>query len=665
MAHPADEAPPRGLDEFLKLLAPFPGRVSMAARIGLISALGALVTSMYSLPVAVLAAFLPFFLCRPDRVTSVVLPLAALGLITIVLAAILLVARYTLDVPLWRMAAIALLSFLVLYLGAASKLRTLAPIVAMITGYGLDMLGSVPVGEVSTRGALYTWLVVAVAVAATIAVNLVSGISPRRLATAELARRLRLCAQRLVQPQSDRNAFRHSLLQGGAQIGTWLRLSKLEGSSTPADLAALRQALDSSTAILLAVDFIDAQPVEAGPSAASLAPIVATLQEMAQILEQGGYPLDVALPSAENESLAPAVQAALDELRSAITAFADAAPGDVPPAAKPPPQEKGGVFLPGAFTDPEPARYALKTTCAALFCLILYTQLDWSGIHTCFITCYVVALASAAESVEKISLRIAGCLIGAAMGMAAIVFAMPHLTSVGGLMALVFSGAFVAAWFSVGSPRIAYTGVQIAFAFFLCVLQGDGPEFDLTKARDRVIGILLGTLVSYLVTMRVWPVSLARRIDSELVALLRDWARQLGIADRGLRRAAAAKALAQQAAIEQDLGILRFEPERVHPEPAWVEVRWRIVGQLDRIKAPLYLISAGASVVPAIEAKLGAGAANIAGGEASAAPVATTVAATDTEDDRALAGMIERQLADIAQGTHINALKETLVHAPA
>jgi len=99
--------------------------------------------------------------------------------------------------------------------------------------------------------------------------------------------------------------------------------------------------------------------------------------------------------------------------------------------------------LPDAFTNPEHVRYALKTTSAAMFCYVLYSLLDWPGIHTCLITCYIVSLGTTAETVEKLTLRILGCLVGAAAGIAAIVYLIPHVTSIGALMIVVFLGALV------------------------------------------------------------------------------------------------------------------------------------------------------------------------------------------------------------------------------
>ena len=113
-----------------------------------------------------------------------------------------------------------------------------------------------------------------------------------------------------------------------------------------------------------------------------------------------------------------------------------------------------------------------------------------------------------------------GCLLGAAAGIAAIVYLIPSITSIGALMIVVFLGALVSAWVAAGSPRISYAGFQIAFAFFLCVIQGAGPSFDLTTARDRVIGILLGNMVVYVIFANIWPVSVGKRIDPAIAALL-------------------------------------------------------------------------------------------------------------------------------------------------
>jgi multidrug resistance protein MdtO len=225
-----------------------------------------------------------------------------------------------------------------------------------------------------------------------------------------------------------------------------------------------------------------------------------------------------------------------------------------------------------------------------MLCYILYSLLDWPGIHTCLITCYIVSLGTAAETVEKLGLRILGCILGAAAGIAAIIILVPALTSVGALIIMVFLAAFVSAWVAGGDPRIAYAGFQMAFAFFLCVIQGAGPSFDMVNARDRVIGILLGDVVVYLIFTNVWPVSVVERIDPAITAVLG----KLGGLLAANRISAALTASATQTALaglERDLDLAAYEPASIRPVSEWLEQRWQAAADL-RALEPMFLLCA-------------------------------------------------------------------------
>jgi multidrug resistance protein MdtO len=95
------------------------------------------------------------------------------------------------------------------------------------------------------------------------------------------------------------------------------------------------------------------------------------------------------------------------------------------------------------------------------------------------------------------------------MGIASIAFFMPHMTDIGHLLLLVAVGSFIAAWVSNGSNLIQYVGWQMALAFFLCVLQGFGPAFDIDVATNRILGILIGNVVVTIVFLWLWPVSVS------------------------------------------------------------------------------------------------------------------------------------------------------------
>lgn len=692
MAQPAADVRSPGPREVLRLLAPFPGRAAITVRVALICALVVLVTSGYGTPEAAISAYVVFFLNRADRVTSVVLAVAMLLLVTVVIALVMGVAIFSIDYSILRVACMTAMSIGLLYLTSASKLRPVGAILAMIVGFGLDQLGLAPFGEAATRALLYAWLMVAIPVGVAIVVNLLIAPSPRKLAQAQLAKRLRLAARRLRGDDGDdggdaRAAFEASLREGDKQLLTWVKLSKLEGSSAAADVVALRQAIASSTALLVAVALADREPDARLPDA-FVEPIATTLDEMAAILERGGYPVDVTLTLPAADALPPLARVVATDLHTAITHFAEPAATDAPadtvhahtadtpadtpaePAAPPaPPAPGGGFFLPDARTNPDHVRYALKTTAAAMFCYLLYSQLDWSGIHTCFITCYMVSLGSTAETVEKLTLRIAGCIVGALLGTAALVFVVPSLSSIGELMALVFAGAWLAAWVAFGSPRIAYAGFQVAFAFFLCVIQGAGPGFDLTLARDRTIGILLGNVVVYLVFTRIWPVSIGKQIDTALAALLDQWRHLAQIAQPAERRALAAEAFARHGAIAQELGLIHYEPSWVRPAATWLAARRRALAELGALEGPLFLLAERAPGDAAIGARL-ARVVDLRDDEVaphadSPAPPAPppNAAATDPARD-ALLNLIDTRLAHIADAARQATPKEPVPHAP-
>jgi multidrug resistance protein MdtO len=576
----------------LRLLQPFPGRLEYAVRLALLCALTTLCVEIYQTPEPALTTYLAFFVIKPDRATSVVTSIIMLLLITLVIGMVLLVTMAVIDQPLWRVAMMTLMSFVFLFVASSSKLKPIGGIIALIVAYTLDVLGTAHIGEIATRALLYAWLFVAIPAAICIVLNLVLGPPPRQLAERALAHRLRLAAQMLRGPDTrTREAFGEGLLEGPGEVPAWLKLAGAEKTSPPADIAALRQAASSTTAIMLLVDFVVHEP-GIGLPGASAGIVAQTLDQMAGILHAGGYPVDITL-DADEAGLAPLAAAVLADLREVLAHFAVAPPPD--PSAAPARATGGGFFLQDAFTNPAHVQYALKTTAAAMFCYVVYNLLDWPGIHTCLITCYIVSLGTTAETVEKLTLRILGALAGAAVGIAAIVFLMPDVTSIGGLMGVVFAGALASGWVAGGSPRIAYAGFQIAFAFFLSVIQGSSPAFDMSIARDRVIGILFGNLTVYLVFSTIWPTTVGARIDPAIAALLRRLSTMATALHRPARYALAGEVQAALGAVEQDLALARYEPGAIRPPDDWLRIRRQAVAAIAALPAPVLL---GRSLAP-------------------------------------------------------------------
>jgi multidrug resistance protein MdtO len=102
-------------------------------------------------------------------------------------------------------------------------------------------------------------------------------------------------------------------------------------------------------------------------------------------------------------------------------------------------------------------------------------------------------------------LRILGCVIGGAFALFSIIFLIPHMETIASLIVLVAAVSAIAGWVATGSERISYAGFQIAFAFFLSMFQGYAPDTDLDKIRDRMVGILIGIVVTTVVFHYIWP----------------------------------------------------------------------------------------------------------------------------------------------------------------
>ena len=585
-------------DQLIRLLAPFPGRLEFAARVAAICALTVLVVEIYQTPDAALTTYVVFFLNKPERTASVILSVAFMLIMTLVIGVVFLVAMVVIDYPSWRVASMAALSLGLLFLASASKLRPVGATMTLIAAYALDLLGSVPGGEAATRGLFYAWLFVGIPACVSIAVNLLLAPSPGLLCERALSQRLRLAAAMLRAPDGEtRRVFTEHLREANGEIEKRLRLALLEKSASPEQVEALRRAAESSFELISLIDVADRDPDRPLPSALRERMALA-LDSLARKSYAAGasVTIDFGDAAADEPPLSPRASEIVSRMKEAIAVLAGTGPEFLSQGHKtyaPPPapgaKASSGFFLPDAFTNPDHVRYALKTTAAAMFCYVSYSLLDWSGIHTSFLTCYIVSLPTTGETLEKLTLRIAGCVVGSAAGYAAIVFLTPSLTSIGDLMVVVSFGALASAWVAAGSSRISYAGFQIAFAFFLCVIQGSSPSFDLVTARDRIIGILFGISVVYLVFTNISPISVVKRIDGKIVDILRRMAASLASRGHALRSAELSELQQMLGGVEEDVKVARYEPMSIRPAYEWLERRRQIAVEIGALLGVAWL----------------------------------------------------------------------------
>lgn len=195
--------------------------------------------------------------------------------------------------------------------------------------------------------------------------------------------------------------------------------------------------------------------------------------------------------------------------------------GTMDPDTPPSPAAKQPSMVPDAFSNPAYLRYALKTLLACMICYVFYSGVDWEGIHTCMLTCIIVANPSIGSSWQKMALRFGGAVCGALLALFVTICVMPWLDNIVELLCVLAPILLLAAWIAAGSERSSYIGTQMIVTFALATLENVfGPVYDLVEIRDRAVGILVGTAVSAVIYTFVWPESEAGVLPQKLAAAL-------------------------------------------------------------------------------------------------------------------------------------------------
>lgn len=247
------------------------------------------------------------------------------------------------------------------------------------------------------------------------------------------------------------------------------------------------------------------------------------------------------------------------------------------------PPQTSRIFVSDAFSNPEHLRYILGGTIAAMLCYVFYVALDWPGLSTSITTCVLTALTTIGSSRQKQILRVAGFVSGGVVaGLGAQIFVLPYIDSIGGFTVLFATMTFVAAWISTSSSRLSYAGVQFAFAFYIIHLSEFTIQTNLTVARDRALGVLLGITMMWLVFERLFPRTAADEMVRLFVANLRLLADIVSSTPRAENPSSVIKVRRQREAVYRHFGDVNAQSDAVPFETG--DARARDMAARDRIR---------------------------------------------------------------------------------
>ncbi|GJK64802.1 multidrug transporter subunit MdtO [Klebsiella oxytoca] len=535
-----------------------PGRANYTLRLTLSCAVLIVLFMTLHIPFLAVALIVVFYVSQPNVLMIKLVSVVFVVTVSVALGGVLLIIKWTYDYPLIRLVASVILFFCAIYLmRVLGKLGLAFFVVALAVIYAQTFPSMTSQSEILVRLLLWLWVAIDTAILVTLLVNACfQQAFPGYQFKARLVVMLRQTARRLSQP--DDGTPPPTVTEIAGQFNQLRSLYQQAARATP-EIAASPQAWQSLMAAALSCSHLTAllQPGDDHPDARRR--IASQLNALADNLPAAAEVQPLIVPRDGANS------AILQEIAEVLARLARGETIPLPQGEV----EKAPLLLPDAWSNPAYPHFALKTLLATLLCYVFYTAADWQGIHTIMLSCVIVAQPGLGATMQKTWLRIGGALLATLIALLLIVFVQPWTDSLSGLLAMTLPVFALAAWIAAGSERIAYAGIQIGFTFALAFLSWFGPLSNLTELRDRVIGILLGVLVSSIVHLYLWPDSEAPQLKARLAQLYRQLAQTLAARDDEVQQVPLFAALTES---ETLINRVAAEPLGTYAHP-WPEAK--------------------------------------------------------------------------------------------
>ena len=535
-----------------------PGRANYTLRLTLSCAVLIVLFMTLHIPFLAVALIVVFYVSQPNVLMIKLVSVVFVLTVSVALGGVLLIIKWTYDYPLIRLVASVILFFCAIYLmRVLGKLGLAFFVVALAVIYAQTFPSMTSQSEILVRLLLWLWVAINTAILVTLLVNACfQQAFPGYQFKARLVVMLRQTARRLSQP--DDGTPPPTVTEIAGQFNQLRSLYQQAARATP-EIAASPQAWQSLMAAALSCSHLTAllQPGDDHPDARRR--IASQLNALADNLPAAAEVQPLIVPRDGANS------AILQEIAEVLARLARGETIPLPQGEV----EKAPLLLPDAWSNPAYLHFALKTLLATLLCYVFYTAADWQGIHTIMLSCVIVAQPGLGATMQKTWLRIGGALLATLIALLLIVFVQPWTDSLSGLLAMTLPVFALAAWIAAGSERIAYAGIQIGFTFALAFLSWFGPLSNLTELRDRVIGILLGVLVSSIVHLYLWPDSEAPQLKARLAQLYRQLAQTLAARDDEVQQVPLFAALTES---ETLINRVAAEPLGTYAHP-WPEAK--------------------------------------------------------------------------------------------
>ncbi len=525
---PDPPGPSAWFREFLKEeLAPYPGRAETVARMVIAATLVMIICMTFRISYGFQAAIFTLIISR-ENPRATLQSAGTMLLVTCVGAAYILIsAWFVISVPMLHFFWIIVSFFAAFYaLGTMTNYGTVV-VFAFMIALGVPLWDRHVSAETNVEDTLRVVLAASIGVVVTAAVELAfARMKPGDDIVLPIAERLAAVQSLLACYVEDRpvdDATERKITRM-AMLGTSILRRVLRRS----DYSSHYRAEMSGVAALVgglvdvAATLTQARFGPSGPDQKQLRELAATIASIRTDLINRRIPGSIQFrPDNELSRSVPLLR----EMEKVVTLIPQAFAGHRSLNAYLPPSDdlpRSNLVVPDALTNPEHLKFALKGCLAASLCYVIYNSIAWPGISTAVTTCLLTALSTIGASRQKLTLRLAGALVGGFLiGMGSQMFILPYVDSIAGFTVLFILVTALASWFMTSTPRLSYFGLQVALAFYLINLSEFAMQTSLSVARDRVVGILLGLFMMWLVFDQLWGAPAAVEMKRTFISNLR------------------------------------------------------------------------------------------------------------------------------------------------
>ena len=502
------------VSRFYQGLGFYPGRANQILRTTVACIIVVILSQTLQIPDLALSLIVVFFVTQTNIVVTKLTGLFFIISIALAVATSLLILKITWDVPFLRILLASLVAFISLFMMRASKYGVIFYLVALIVIFSQSFVDVSSDSEEIIRNILWVWVAMSYAIAVTLIINaLFLPSEPEKLLNKTLISQLNHIAD-LLNPDNKLKRKENTLASIGQDLQSLYKLlqytksrDRLSSSDHTAQLAMVTMVSEMrSLSCHLPVEIINQK------SRDTALRIKSVCEVMIASLKNHSAPLT---PDAINTNIGDTT---LREMAKVINNYDQNK--NVSYDNSPSQKKNFSFFVPDAFSNKIYVTYALKTLLSALICYIFYTATDWFGIHTIMLTCLVVAQPGLGKTQRKITLRLLGAIAGSIAALIAIVFILPNLTTLFGLLLLSAPIFILCSWVATGPENISYAGIQMLLTFSLAVLNGFTPVSDLTEVRDRIVGVILGIIIAGLIQTLIKPERNGEVLQLKLAGLM-------------------------------------------------------------------------------------------------------------------------------------------------